>query len=427
MSGYVVSVRDLSVSIGRTKIIEKIGFELKKGEILLVAGPIGSGKTTLLKVVAGLIPTLYNNYVVEGYVEVMRLKPSEALRRGYIAYVPQNPRLFFLGRRVWEELAYIGLNNCNVYEILCDKLSIKSLLSKPITWLSDGELYRVLTTIAILSDTKLLILDEPTSHVDEEYLASILEYLVELRDRGSSIIIVDHRVEMLSKFVDKILFLKEYDKTDSYTGAQNRLVSRKGDIVLDVTDLAIGYDRKLVDNITFSVRRGEIVSVLGPNGSGKSTLLKTILGKTKPFHGTISLKGDVFYIPQWPLYWFSTESVREELLLYSKIYNRDRDYLNDIIDQFELGGLLDKNPYSLSIGEARLLSLALATIAKPDLLIIDEPLLGLDNKTMKEIIEHIIGLDNSISVLIASHNKIVREFSTRTHLIKNNVFVRDEN
>ena len=423
MSEYAVVVEDLKVMLNEKIVLKNTSLELEQGKILLVAGPIGAGKSTLLKVLAGIIPNLYDNYVVEGKVRVLGLDPSRAQDYGYIAYVPQNPHTFFFGRRVKDELLFVTRGRRNIahgepyVKALLDKL-----LDKPILWLSDGELYRVLVALAVLSDTKLLLLDEPTSHVDDKGLGIILEYLRELRGRGKTIIMVDHRVDYLSKYVDEILFLGDYSSVRSGFAEKERTPS-SSETVLETYNLSIGYGRELLSNIMITVQRGEIVSIIGPNGSGKSTLLKTILGKITPLKGVINRSDKVFYIPQKPLYWYSRETVEEELRFYSKVYNRTGKLLDNVIELFGLEKIIDRHPYALSIGESRKLALALAAIAGPDLLVIDEPLLGLDNKSIASIIDGLLELDNSIGVLIASHNMLLKKISTKYYVVRNKTLV----
>ena len=425
MNDYAVVLKNLKVMLNGEVILDNVNLELEQGRILLVAGPIGAGKSTLLKVLAGIIPGLYNNYVVEGKARVLGLDPIRAQDHGYIAYVPQNPYSFFFGRRVRDELFFAMRSSREGvhYKESYVKALLGGLLDKPILWLSDGELYRVLVALAILSDTKLLLLDEPTSHVDDKRLSEILEYLKRLRDRGKTIIMVDHRVDYLLKHVDEVLFLRDYDYVEKGFNRNKRRPSSCGE-VLRIHDLSIGYNgRELLSDITITVQRGEIVSVIGPNGSGKTTLLKTILGKTPPLKGVVNRSGKVFYIPQKPVYWYSRETVEEELEFYSKMNNRSEKFLNDIIGLFGLKKILDRHPYALSIGESRKLALALAALTSPDLLVIDEPLLGLDETSMFSIMNDLLELDESIGVLIASHNTLLKNISTKHYIVKNKTLV----
>ncbi len=423
MTEYAIVVEDLRVILNEKVILNGINLRLKQGKILLIAGPIGAGKSTLLKVLAGIIPSLYDGYVVKGKIRVLGLNPIEAQNRGYVAYVPQNPHAFFFGRDVRDELFYVMQRGKDLFSSKHPaKALLNGLLDKSILRLSDGELYRFLVALAILSDTKLLLLDEPSSHVDEGILVEALEYLRELKSHGKTIVVADHRVDYLSKYVDDVFFLGDYNDTRGKHSWRKKS-SNSAETVLETYNLSIGYSRELLGNITIRVQRGEIISIIGPNGSGKTTLLKTILGKIAPLKGIINCSSRMFYIPQKPLYWYSHETVEEELRFYSKIYKRTRRFIDNTIELFNLEEILDRHPYALSIGESRRLALALAAIAGPDLLLIDELLLGLDDKSIVSVTNTLLELDNRMGVLVTSHNTLLKNISTRYYIVRNKTLI----
>ncbi len=120
----------------------------------------------------------------------------------------------------------------------------------------------------------------------------------------------------------------------------------------------------------------------------------------------IYIERPAFYISQKPLYWFSTGAVRAELTLYAKLFGKKAEEVEEVAELFQLNHLLHRNPYTLSVGEARRLAMALAFIASPRLLLFDEPLLGLD-KSSEELFQELLeSLKKRCSAtIVASHSK----------------------
>jgi ABC-type multidrug transport system ATPase subunit len=177
-------------------------------------------------------------------------------------------------------------------------------------------------------------------------------------------------------------------------------------ISVEVSNLSVSINSSTVlKGVSFSLREGEIALVTGPCGSGKSTLLKVLAGIVPYSTGIVYVEKPVFYIPQKPLYWFSTGSVSGELSLYTNLFGKKHE-VGEVLEQFHLQHLASRNPYTLSVGEARRLAMALAYIASPKLLLFDEPLLGLDKSSEELLTELIEGVEKGCgSVIIASHSK----------------------
>lgn len=399
-----VSVRGLNVRVGSTKILDNLCFTLEHGTIALVVGPSGSGKSTLLKVLSGLIPEVYNLYEVSGDVRVYGLKPSKALRAGLISYVPQDLQGFFLSSNVCDELKLSGVP-VGEYVGVC---------SRRISSLSDGELYKLLTYISLESNAKLILIDEPSSHLDSSALTELLEELRDLcRRHDATVILADHNVSQFLNYVD--VLVKLGDDVNYGLRLNSHFVMEKavGDYVLVANGVSFGYENNKVifDNLDLTLREGESLCIYGRNGVGKTTLLKVLIGMLKPRCGYLYVRKPLFYLPQRPVYWFASGRVHDELMLYLRLYKKHIE-LGEILRRFKLVDLLNRDPYTLSVGEARRLSLALAYISSAKLVLLDEPTIGLDKYSEDLLVDLIreFNYDEKRGVVLTSHDqRIYRE------------------
>lgn len=419
-----LEIKDLRISIRDKIIVDGFTVELEAGGLYALTGPSGSGKSTLLKTIAGVIPGLYSFFKVEGEVKVYGVNPLEARSKGLVSYIPQDPTAYFVGSTIREELDLLGDCNCSlISDILGD-------LSRRIHELSDGQLYRLLLTTSILSGARLLLIDEPTSHIDPWILPNVLETVAGYcRIHNAAAIIVDHRIEILEKYAVKVIRLEDPVEQGNENSRiprtrENRInaASKSGSCEYTViaSSLEYYYDRgkHVLKNVSLTAKPGDILVIIGKNGSGKTTLIKLLAGLLKPSKGFIRTSKPLFLVPQSPIYWFSQNTVREEVEFYARIWGF-KDDIEDVMEIFNLKKLEQQNPVSLSIGEARLLSLALAYISKARVLLLDEPTLGLDYK-YKRLLMYLLEefALNGASIIIATHDlELARSFKN-THLLE---------
>ncbi|MEL9940167.1 MAG: ATP-binding cassette domain-containing protein [Ignisphaera sp.] len=394
--GSILEVDDLFVWFGEKEILKGVSLSVGEGDVACVFGSTGSGKTTLLKVVTGVLQELYKGFRVEGDIKVCGLGPLEALRRGLVAYVPQDVYSFFIASTPREELAILGIGKCN-----CN-----FDLDRDISKLSDGQLYRFLLYSALASGAKLIAIDEPSSHIDWWSIEEVFEYVKGFAKRsGVAIIVVDHRVDLVKRYCNIFIeigknpfecsetpSLRGIDVSKTVISAENIHVVLNGEHILKGANISLGL--------------GEAVAIVGRNGSGKTTLLNTLAGIIKPSSGKVTVyRGKkIFVVPQNPVYWFPSDTVEGVVRLFANRH-RFRDCVEDVLEMFGLGNEMHKNVYSLSVGKARLLSLALAYISKADVIIVDEPTLGLDcmaRESMLETFNHLI--EDGKAILVATHD-----------------------
>ncbi len=170
-----------------------------------------------------------------------------------------------------------------------------------------------------------------------------------------------------------------------------------------------------LDNVHLTIQEGELFGLLGVNGAGKTTLIKILCGLTKKTEGSVSIlnydldhqmkdiKKVIDVSPQETSI-APNLSVYENLMFFANLYDmKDKDYLNKIIQIFGLEDVLKKRAKKLSGGYQRRLSIACALISKPKILFLDEPTLGLDVLSRRELWKIILKLKQKITVVITTH------------------------
>lgn len=185
--------------------------------------------------------------------------------------------------------------------------------------------------------------------------------------------------------------------------------------MIELTSITKYYDQfKALDNISFTIEGNKITCLIGKNGAGKTTIIKCINRILKPDNGTIILnKRSIFtlkaeeyrisYIPDIPIY-FEELSTYENLIFIGKVYRKDRNVINEMIDKMSLGEYCKISPAKLSKGNQQKLSIAIALLRDFDILIADEPFTGLDPEQIEDLKNIFIDLKKSNkTIIISSH------------------------
>ena len=206
--------------------------------------------------------------------------------------------------------------------------------------------------------------------------------------------------------------------------------------ILTLKNIEAGYkDLKVLNGVSLTVRKGEIIALLGQNGAGKSTILKVIIGLLRHSRGHLQLHGTTAYVPQGKRI-FPSLTAKENVLLTSK----ETEIPSFLLELFPiLSHKSDRRASELSGGEQQMVALARGLISKPELLLLDEPSLGLSPKYVKEIfavidrIRHefgisIIVIENNLTSLlkIANRGYVLEKGEVVRELTKDNLENQDE-
>ncbi|AKG38168.1 hypothetical protein MA03_01140 [Infirmifilum uzonense] len=457
-----VSVDFLSVSLGFKEfpVIRDVSFTLRSGETLLVLGPTGSGKSTLLLALSGVIPELIVGKV-EGDIRIVGHDPaSEGLRgiAGDVGIVFQDPEAQIIMDSVFEEVAFPLENFLYPKESIFERVEkcledtyLAPYKNEQTDTLSTGLKQRLALASVLCFKPKVLLLDEPTAHIDPKSSLAIYQILRRYKSEGGTIILVEHRLDYLEGLIDKILFLNngrgilasnfnellEKIPFESLTQAGiwlpfstlknrselskpvvdfSRANTTREDSVVMAEKLSVIIDQKAVlKNVSFKVSRGELLIIVGPNGSGKTTLLRVIAGLIKRYSGSVIVLGrrpalsQVAYVSQIPEHQFTERKVIEEVVsgLIAGGLSREKalKVAMKTLEDRGLSHLAESGVYEISQGEKRLISLIEMELLDRPILLLDEPTFGLDLRHTVSVLKWIESmLDKRKTVIMVTHD-----------------------
>ncbi|HSS21608.1 MAG TPA: ATP-binding cassette domain-containing protein [Pyrinomonadaceae bacterium] len=305
-----LEMRNITKSFPGVRALDGVSLDLQRGEIHALVGENGAGKSTLMKILGGVYP--YPQYGGDIFIEG-RLQQFSGVRdaeNANIAVIYQELSLvremtvgenIFLGREPrkfgvirWEQLYRHARELLNDLHVSIDPHT-------PVRALGIGQQQLVEIAKALSQEARILVLDEPTAALTEGEVETLFGILNKLRDRGVGMIYISHKLNEVFRISDRITVLRDgrtvgTNPTSEWTEPQviARMVGRdvgdifpvmdhqRGEVVLSAQNISLtdpdGARKKLVDNVSFSVRRGEVLGIAGLMGAGRSELLMALFG-----------------------------------------------------------------------------------------------------------------------------------------------------
>jgi energy-coupling factor transporter ATP-binding protein EcfA2 len=456
MTDYALSVENLSFRYhSRPELaIHDVSFQLKPGELLLVAGSSGCGKTTLARCINGLIPRSYKGertgtVLLHGNpVSQMSLVEISQV----IGTLLQDPERQIVASNVLSEIAFgpenLGLPRQEIRERIeqvMKRLNMEHLRHRETFTLSGGEKQKVALAGLLAMRPSILLLDEPLASLDPASAHEALAIFRRLADEGATIVLIEHRVEdALQARPDRLLYMSEGEVR--YLGPVTTLptqinhhevklpapwvvervrqlgetpktlrpavppsVSEPPLVVMENVSFAYGDGPTVLHDINLEIRRGDLVAVLGPNGAGKSTLVKHTIGLLKPTRGRVLIEGKdsrqmtvaqtastVGYVFQSPTHMLFAPTVREELAFGPGNLKHSPEEIKrnvaESISALNLTGLEDYPPLGLSFGQQKRTTIAAVLAMRSKILIMDEPTAGQDYFNYTRFMETLCGV-----------------------------------
>ncbi|MEV6495260.1 ABC transporter ATP-binding protein, partial [Actinoplanes sp. NPDC051633] len=408
---------------------------------------------------AGLLPD--DSGESAGSAEIDGLEPHKA--RDRVGIVFQDPQTQLVMARSGDDVAFgcenRGIPPAQIWPRVSDALDRVGFpypITRPTSALSGGEAQRLALAGVLALRPGLLLLDEPTANLDPAGAELVREAIRRSRDDDTTLIIVEHRVAETLPLVDRVVVLEPGGgvRADGspevvFAAYGDRLADEgvwvpgfglpalksptpAGERLLDAGNVAVAHR---LAPVSLSVDAGEVLAVTGPNGTGKSTLALTLGGLLPPTSGRITAFGQPDPPHRWraaplttrigsvfqnPEHQFVTSTVADELALGLRRLNRSPEEtaatVDRLLDRLRLTKLAAANPYTLSGGEARRLSVATALATAPRLLVLDEPTFGQDRRTWIELVRLLAALrDEGHAVVAVTHDDdFVRTLADRT-------------
>lgn len=428
----IVRMSNLSYEYpGSGRVLENVNLEIQEGELYFLTGPSGSGKSTLAMCIAGLLS------------EKTGKLTGDVKTRGKTAIVFQNPETQLVSFRVRDEML-IGLekSGSEIINKISEHLNYVGLsgseMRSPLE-MSSGEKQKVVFASALMRNPDILILDEPTSMQDIPSRKATESIITRLKGSGKTIFYISHDIRS-AKLADrmgviesgkiiiegppkKVLNSSALKKVVSGPGSTHRSrkpLSGKNYIVLKNVSHSYPNGKESVKNVSFTLRKGSLTAIVGRNGSGKSTLAQLMAGVIKPSSGEVLINGKTTnsmpcreaagkagLVFQNPLHSLFEETVSKEVEFGPRnlgLRNPDVAAAKTIKD-FNLSHLKDRDPLSLSVGQQKAVSISSVASMDSDILIVDEPDLGIDSKWSEKIMNKTLELNREgKTIVIISHN-----------------------
>lgn len=212
----MIDITHLTVRLKEKTILDNIDLKVEKGDFWLIFGPNGAGKTTLFKSIAGLIPQFEGDIFIEG--GNTRLHSKKELARK-VSYLPQFEE-FSLPLTVWEILLagrypYLSFwrdyskQDFEIMEEAMREFGITEFRDRLVNTLSGGERKKVMLASAYIQDVSIILFDEPFTFLDPEAVSNLKKQMLKLKERGKTLIVVSHNIEILFPIVDKIAAIRD--------------------------------------------------------------------------------------------------------------------------------------------------------------------------------------------------------------------------
>ncbi len=444
-----IEVTNISKNYGKVRALDNVSFSVGKGEVFGLIGPDGAGKTSMFRILCSLLLPDGGNASVDGYDVVKQMRDVRC-RIGYM------PGKFSLYRdlTVEENLKFFAtLFNTTVEEgydsIKVIYSQIERFRDRRAGALSGGMMQKLALSCALVHQPSVLILDEPTTGVDPVSRRELWDMLLMLKERGITIVASTPYLNEV-RCCERVAFLdhgkiRDIDTPDiildrfkdvfNPPGIEHeKNTETKDENVIEVSHLVKAFgDFHAVDDISFSVKKGEIFGFLGANGAGKTTAMHMLTGLSQPTSGTgrvvgydirteyEQIKRHIGYMSQrFSLY--EDLTIAENIRLFAGIYGMKdkeiREKTDRVLRQLHFEDHKDDLVSSLPLGWKQKLAFSVSIFHEPGVVFLDEPTGGVDPATRHQFWELIYeAAHRGITVFVTTHYMDEAEYCDRISIM----------
>ena len=480
MSEYVLELKGITKIFPGVKALNNVQFQLKPGEVHALMGENGAGKSTFIKVITGVHKAEEGEMYLFG--EKVDFKGPKDAQEAGIAAVYQHPTSYphltvaeniFMGHEIKKNhmIQWKAMNE--EANKLLKQLNADFDSTAEMGTLSVAQQQMVEIAKALSTNAKIVILDEPTASLNEDDSKALLELLLKFKKEGMTSIIISHKLNEISYVADKITVIRDGStietldkKTDDIS--ENRIIQgmvgreltdrfpkrphvKIGDVSMEVKNWTVHHplysERKVVDNASFKVHKGEVVGISGLMGAGRTELAMSIFGKS---YGT-GISGQVFIDGKEVKMNTVTDAIKHKLAYVTEdrkgnglilsspikinttlanlknvskrgVLDNDKEYA--VADEYREKlktkcPTVEQNVGNLSGGNQQKVLLAKWMFTEPDILILDEPTRGIDVGAKYEIyciINDLVAAGKSV-IMISSELPEVLGMSDRIYIM----------
>ena len=439
-----IEVKHISKRYGATVALDDCSFSVPQGALYGLIGPDGTGKTTMFRILATLLLPDSGTATIDGYDTVNDMR---AIRRR-LGYMPGRFSLY-QDLTVEENLRFFATLFGTTIEEGFDDIKdiygqIERFKDRRAGALSGGMKQKLALSCALIHRPSVLLLDEPTTGVDPVSRIDFWDMLGTLKRRGITMLVSTPYEDEIKK-CDEIILTRptttpapDFITTASaYIKEQETEAATKDatDVnVISVNHLVKAFGSfRAVDDISFTVRRGEIFGFLGANGAGKTTAMRILSGLSRPTSGTAivggydvrtqyeEIKRHIGYMSQkFSLY--EDMTVRENIRLFGGIYGmRDqaiRRKTDELLDKLDIAQYADRLVASLPLGFKQKLAFSVSIFHSPEVVFLDEPTGGVDGTTRRQFWQLIYqAAAKGITIFVTTHYMDEAEYCNRISIM----------
>jgi energy-coupling factor transporter ATP-binding protein EcfA2 len=440
--------------------VSALDLHINPGERVLLLGASGAGKSTLIQALAGVLGGT-DEGEEQGELRIDGAPVAGA--RGRVGLILQDPDSQVILARVGDDVAFgcenMGLAREEIWRRVdqaMDAVGLDLPLQHPTSELSGGQKQRLALAGVLAMRPSLLLLDEPTDNLDADGVIDVLDGVARVLEKSeTTFVVIEHRVGIWLKLVNRIIvlapdggILADGDPAEVLIREGRALAAsgiwvpdypptwpvrksrQSGELLLRTQDLSIARVPNVLlrTGIALDVHAGHALAITGPNGSGKSTLGLTIAGLIASAGGQINAQALAGGLACEPITWksrnlltrigtvfqdpehqFLAATVHEELAIGGRVLGLPpadiEKRIDELLERFRLSHLVGANPFTLSGGEKRRLSVATVLLTRPRLLVLDEPTFGQDSRTWQELLALLTEeLDKGSAIVAITHD-----------------------